>query len=694
MEHRYESWRRRVDGELGSADFEEELVHRIPVGVAEGVRIEPLYTPDHPSTGDSASRGLPGQAPFTRGARPARGSGAPPSGASWSCCARYCTDTLGQLNQEILDDLAGGIDSLWLEAGGNGAAIATLDDLDRVLNGVLPQAITTVFDCGVESLAGAALLVAWLDEHGFDPAGLDLRFAADPLATLAATGRLPAAWVEIDGELAALAKYCSKSLPRARALVVSTLPYHLGGAHPAQELGYAMATLLHYLRVLSAHGLSLGDAARQIELRVAVDQDFFMEIAKLRALRTLWSKLFAACQEEPSPPPFVHAVASGRTLSRKAPWTNLLRGTGEMLAAVVAGADRITNAGYKDGSPNPSALSRRIARNTHTILAEESHLGEVADAAGGSYYVEELSDRLARGGWAHLQEIEGRGGMAACLESGFVQEEVARSWGGRLHAIACREQPITGISEFAQLDEEVEECQPSTTEASTTRPESGRVLPRAAREPVAELPKQGECDLPALIAAARAGASLSQLAASQPRTQNLRAAAIPPQRDAEPFERLRERAETLSKGGLQAKLWVACLGTTASHTARANFARRAFAAGGLATAEATVEPSAEAGTEVAQLSGQFARSCSPVAVICGPDESYRAQGHSLARALKEAGAQQLLLVAKPGAEEEAWRRAGVDRFLHLGCDLLRVLEGVLLSLEARGLATRELGESS
>ncbi len=707
MNERYEVWRERVEKELGSADFEQELVNEVPAGVPGGLRVEPLYAPDHPSPQPPIALGLPGQPPYTRGGRLPRARDEAAGGASWSCCSRYVNRDLAEFNREIVADLTGGIDCLWLEVSaapvgqgqtgqgqvepgptGRRTPIATIGDLDRLLSGVLPQAITTIFDGGADVLPAAALLLAWLDEHGFDPADLDLRFAADPLGSLAQEGRLPATLAEIDAEAAALACYCDSSLPRSRALTVSTLPYHDGGAHPAQELACGMATLLHYLRLLTENGLSLASAARQIELRVAVDQDLFVEISKLRALRTLWSKVLAACGDPAPPAPFVHAVASRRTLSRRARWMNLLRGTGEVVAAVVAGAERITNVGYEEAFANPSERSRRIARNTHTILAEESHLGEIADPAGGSYYVEVLSDRIARDAWARLQEIERRGGMAECLRAGFIQEEVAKSWEGRLGAIARRRQVMTGVSEFAQLDEEPIDRSGKETATATKKASAEGETPAEI-----DLPANPDRRLASLVTAARAGASLTELAGTLPRGEPQTAKAIASRRDAQPYERLRDAADKLARAGRRPSVFLACLGPLAEHKDRSSFARRAFAAGGLAAVEGSIVEETEPQGVAARLAGEFARSGAAVVAICGSDAAYALHLPSLVAALGEAGAQRIVLVAKPDLEEDSRRRAAIDHFLHPGCDLLELLADSLQGCEAGATPPRTAEES-
>ncbi|MEC4021167.1 methylmalonyl-CoA mutase family protein, partial [Streptomyces sp. H27-D2] len=155
-----------------------------------------------------------------------------------------------------------------------------------------------------------------------------------------------------------------------------------------------------------------------------------------------------------------HAVTSAVMMSSRDPWVNMLRTTVACLGAGVGGADAVTVLPFDAALGLPDAFARRIARNTSSILIEESHLARVIDPAGGSWYVERLTDELAQAGWAWFQEIERSGGQAAALRSGLIAERLASTWASRSEDLAHRREPITGVSEFPNLAERRVEREP------------------------------------------------------------------------------------------------------------------------------------------------------------------------------------------------------------------------------------------
>lgn len=248
--------------------------------------------------------------------------------------------------------------------------------------------------------------------------------------------------------------------PSAVLATVSTLAYHEAGADAADEIEVALSTGAAYLGALVDAGLVPDEAARQVSLRVAVGRDTFVELAKLRALRVCWQKLLAAFGA--SGQPIVHAVASRRTLSGRDPWVNMLRVTTQVFAAAVGGADLVTPQAFDAALGEPSALGRRVARNTGLVLREESFLGRIGDASGGSYYFESLTDALAREGWKRFQQMEKAGGIAKLRADGTVAKRLEDAWHDRLRLIATRRTPLLGVSEFANLDEQLPAVAPAT----------------------------------------------------------------------------------------------------------------------------------------------------------------------------------------------------------------------------------------
>jgi methylmalonyl-CoA mutase len=236
-----------------------------------------------------------------------------------------------------------------------------------------------------------------------------------------------------------------------RALLVDGTALHDQGASDAQELGWAVATGVAYLRLLADEGFSVEHAARLVEFRLAATDEQFPTIAKLRAARRLWGRVLEASGATGEMA--LHAVTSRPMTSRRDPWVNMLRGTVAAFAAGVGGADSVTVVPFDEPLGVPDAFGRRIARNTSSLLIEESHVAAVADPAGGAYAVEKLTDDLAVAAWEELGRIESAGGALADAARAGVKERVRTVRAERDAQVADRSRPLTGVSEFPNLAE-------------------------------------------------------------------------------------------------------------------------------------------------------------------------------------------------------------------------------------------------
>jgi methylmalonyl-CoA mutase len=253
---------------------------------------------------------------------------------------------------------------------------------------------------------------------------------------------------------AALAGRCAAELPGVRAIVVDALPFHEAGGTDAQELGCALAAGTEYLRAMHAAGLSAVAAAGQLEFRYAATADQFATIAKLRAARRTWTRVLQQCgvpadaggQRQ-------HAVTSWPMLTRRDPYNNMLRGTLACFAAGVGGADAVTVTPFDAAIGLPDRLALRVARNLHALLAEESSVARVIDPAGGSWYVEDLSEQLAGRAWSFFRDIERAGGLRAALDSGLIATKLAASCQAHRDALSRGAETITGVSAFPQTGE-------------------------------------------------------------------------------------------------------------------------------------------------------------------------------------------------------------------------------------------------
>jgi methylmalonyl-CoA mutase len=431
-----EQWQRLVAKVLGGSDAGDAPERQLATITADGIEIAPLYVAD----ASRPSPGYPGQAPYVRG-RTAAGHR-----AGWDVRQRHQHPDPAAAREQIMEDLDGGVSSLWLGLGDGQIPIGALPD---VLADVYLDLAPVVLDAGDRFAEAADVYLGTAARRGVPAAELAGCLGADPLGVLARTG------AEGDLEAAAdLARRCSAEFPRVRAIVVDALPFHEAGGTEAQELGCALAAGLEYLRAMRRAGLSAGAAFGQLEFRYAATADQFTTIAKLRAARRVWARVAEQCGvDSGAGGQRQHAVSSWPMLTRRDPWNNILRATLACFAAGVGGADAITVAPFDAAIGQPDQLARRVARNVHALLVDESHVAQVIDPAGGSWYVEDFTEQLAARSWAWFQDIERSGGLRAALASGYIASELAASRVARRDALARRREAVTGVSEFPLVGE-------------------------------------------------------------------------------------------------------------------------------------------------------------------------------------------------------------------------------------------------
>lgn len=678
----YETWRALVERELSGAPFEKKLIKR----TYEGIDLQPLYTQrDHRTEDDSL--GFPGLPPFTRGARPL---GAVKS--KWNLRQEYANPEMAAANRAIQEDVDGGVTSvlLHLDAASRcgldpddpaaselvargGVAIYTADDLGLVLDGIRLDRVPIALDAGAAFLPAAAMLATHWQRQGiaFDHAlGA---FNADPWAVLAGTGRLPVAPPAALAMLADLAAWTAKNLPHVMAVGVDTSVYHNAGATAAQDLAFGMATAIEYLRALTSAGLGVDAASRQIVFRISLGTHHFLAIAKLRAGRTLWNRVVEACGGSPDSGGMqVDARLSRRVMTERDPYVNMLRNTVGVFAAGVGGAETITSLPFDYPAGSPTEFGRRVARNTALILMEEAHLHRVVDPAGGSWFLDTITEQLAQETWKILQEVERRGGMLAGLQSGWIADEIDAAFAPRAKNIASRKEGITGVSEFPNVKEELIELSdidPSALiPAATDRVSRSRLRCGSIGSLSTASSRMTEA-----VAAASQGASIGQLAAACGfQALAVEVEPITARSFAEPFEELRLASDDWeSQHGRRPRVFLANAGPAAHHTARTTYATNFFEAGGFEVVVGNGYRDADAAAQA------FAESGAGIAVICSSDQLYPDLVPRLAPQLKAAGARTVVLAGNPGANEGSWREAGVDRFIFIKCDVLGALQEML-----------------
>ncbi|RBY77766.1 methylmalonyl-CoA mutase [Geodermatophilus sp. TF02-6] len=523
-------WRELVAGVLrrsGREELPDPVEDALRVPVATGVTVAPLYTAE--DAGDLPTAvGVPGLAPFVRGAR----AGASPDPGGWDVRQRHASPDVAVTREAIAADLENGVTSLWLVLGEGAVPVEALGE---VLADVYLDLAPVSVSGGLS--AAEALLAHVSGRTDLAPGG---SLGLDPLGVHAASGR--------EQDLSGLADVARRAAdhPGLRTVTVDATVFADAGASAVEELGCSLAAGVAYLRALTAGGLAVDDAFAALEFRYAASADQFTTIAGLRAARRLWDRVGEVSGASPDArAQRQHAVTSSVMTTRHDPWVNMLRTTVACFAAGVGGADAVTVQPFDAALGLPDAFSRRIARNTQSLLVEEGHLARVLDPAGGSWYVESLTDSLAQAAWSWFTEIERAGGLAAALESGLVRDRIAAAWGERQERLAHREDAITGVSEFPDPAEELPRRQP----AVDPRPTGG--LPRV--------------------------------------------------RASQAYEELRDRAESADR---RPRVHLATIGPIARHTARATFAGNLFQAGGIETPSGEgTSGFADAGTTVTCICG-------------------------------------------------------------------------------------------
>ena len=508
-----------------------------------------------------------------------------------------------KVNERILADLEGGATSIQLVH-----APADVDALDAVLEGVHLELAGIHLD---DRHAADALMALWARRG--TGAGAIGSLGLDPIGALAATGGLA---TDSDTALDALtaAADAVAELPWVTVARADGRPYAEAGSGDVLEVAAMLSTAVAYLRRLVEHGSSVDDAVSRISCTLTVGPDQFLSIAKLRAARVCFARIVTASGGDAAGLR-VHATTASWMMSERDPWVNILRTTTAAFAAAAGGASAITIAPFDAPLGHPDDLGLRIARNTHHLLGEESGIGQVIDPAGGSWYVESLTDQLAENVWTEFQELEAAGGVVATLESGRLHEKIAANRSATEARVADRSAPLTGVTEFPDLDE--------------------RLLERP--------------DRPASVTVVDA------LTSNEP---------LPRFRAAAPFEALRDAADAAAQ---RPTVFGANLGPIAVHTARATFAANLFAAGGIAIS--TNDGFADAD----ELAAAFAESGCTTAVLCSSDTTYGEWGAAAAAALKQAGARHVWLAGAPRDHVDSLRAAGVDELITLGGPALETL---------------------
>ena len=608
-------WRTAVAGVLAKStrrDVDElgpEPEGMLETSTYEGFAIRALYT----ALDELPEPPLPGEWPYLRGGDALRDVKSGWKVAEAIPAGRVAGVAAEEVNAAVLAALAEGVSALLIRVGESGVVP---QQLAKVLEGVYLSMAPVVLDAGAEYRAAFEVLHELVAEVEPDQrATLSVDLGADPLT--ASLSDRPTPPIE---EVVAVAKQVAGE-HGVRAITIDGPAFHNLGANATWELAGSIAAAVSYLRVLTESGLSVGDALRQISFRLAADDDQFLDIAKMRALRQLWARVAEVVGEPDGGAAVLHAETSLPMMTQRDPWVNMLRTTLAAFGAGVGGADTVLvypfDVAIPGGFPGmATSFARRMARNVQLLLLEESHVGRVLDPAGGSWFVEDLTNQLAQQAWERFQAIEQHGGFTKAHD--FVAEQIGDVAARRIDDVAHRRTAVTGVSEYPNLGE------------------------------------------PAL-----------------PQTDSLHSplAAGKLVRYAVEFEALRDRSDAyLDRTGTRPQVLLLPLGPLAEHNIRTTFATNLLASGGIEA----VNPGTVEADDVEKAVGDAG---SPtVAVICGTDNRYSSEAAAVVEGARWAGVDHVCLAGPQKAVADAEHQP--DEFLTAKINAVEALSGLLSRLGA------------
>ena len=586
-----ELWKEKIVEDLKGADYEKKMVWK----TNEGFSVNPFYRKEDVNT--AVATELPGEFPYTRGNSTQN---------NWLIRTEIVADDATVANSKAIKMIKEGVTAIGFKLKSSALSAGYIEQL---LCGIDPQEIELNFDTCIKRAAElATLLVSYYKSKGYELAAISGSLNYDPLGKELCKGKIIEDYTT---EIKAIAK-ATEEMPKFRIVAVNAIALNNSGAYITQELGYALAWGNEYMQAMTDAGIDGCKAAKMVKFNFGISSNFFMEIAKFRAARLLWSKIveqYTPCKEACKM--VVHAETTSFNLTLFDSYVNMLRTQTEAMSAAIAGVESITVKPYDSVYETPTDFAERIAKNQQLILKHESHLDAVADPAGGSYYVESLTASIAAEAWKLFLQTEEAGGFGAAIKSGEIKAKAEASATERRTALARRKEILLGTNQY-----------PNFTETSNGKK------------------------------AVSAACSCSE------------GEGLKPSRLGEEFEQLRLATEN---SGKRPKAFMLTIGNLAMRQARAQFSCNFLATAGYEVIDNLGFGSVEEGAKAA-LDAQ-----ADIVVICSSDDEYAEYAIPAYEAVKDKA---LFIVAGAPACSEELQKAGIENFIHVRVNVLETLKAL------------------
>ena len=618
----YAAWKEAAAAALKGAPFEKVMLTR----TYEGITLEPLYTEDH-TPNPASARSFPSGAPMLRGTK---ASGY--LGGAWEI-AQDCTyPTPEATASAIKHELERGATTITFRAGDPPATrVSSTTDAKKALDGI--DTSERPFHVYAASSDAVKFLIKAAGELG-TPGALKGCIGLDPIGECLLQGKVPDDAARLFDSVAEVIRAAEDS-PGLRTVLLRGAVFHDAGANAAQEAAYVLTNAIEIAYELQSRGFDIDDFARSVRFEFELGSNFFMEIAKIRAVRAVWSRVAeefsGPLRDESSMKAEIFGRTSFFTKTIYDPYVNMLRNATEAFSAVMGGVDGLTVAPFDEAARPGGEFSRRVARNSQIMLQEEFHLTAPIDPAGGSWYIEYLTEELSRKIWSEIQDIQASGGMLACVKSGRIQSAINDVLTERFRKLASRSDRAVGINMYVNISE----ASPKRVSRPETHPAAGGV------------------SVPPLL----------------------------PRRWTEQFEELRSTTEEYrARTGDNVKVFLANMGPLSQHKARADFIT------GFMEVAAFEIIGNDGWNTTDECADAAAASGADAAVICSSDAAYPEIVPPLARRIKEKKPSMKVYLAGSPAEEvkRSYADAGVDGFVNVRSDCLSVLKDMQKEKGMRG----------
>jgi methylmalonyl-CoA mutase len=610
-------WAELIRNDLNGADYREKLMW----DTMEGITVAPFYTKDDFLKKEYTPSHI--------------------QTSNWLCCELVTGSSISKANESLGKALDGGADACLIQSritvdpdqnqiNISGVPVQSRADMEQLIEGTGHKA-ELIFDCGMASAAMVSMLSSF-GNHLFQCSAV-----FDPLTETAKTGYFPVPEQEMKKIIQDLCVHAGPNI-----LCANGAFYHNAGATIIQELGITLAIGSEYLAITDENSAS--STANNMFLKLGTGPLFFPEIAKYRAIRVLWAQMLHAYGIKNHKPLRIFAETGKTNKTISDPHNNLLRSVTEAMSAIIGGADMMMAYPFDSASGETDLFSLRIARNIQHILKEEAHFNKTDDPSSGSYYIEILTDKIARESWKYFQNIEKQGGFLRALKNGFIQQEILASAKTRENEYATGRRVLTGTNQYPNPSEKLRAEESITTTVALN-----------AKPDIARKEKADGFKFLNYKNAFASGAMLGDLLGGLITPDKEKFSSIQPFRAGKAFDAIKLRTQDqITKYGRRPYVMLILVGNERWRTARAQFARNVFECAGF-------EVNSSAGFTKKE------NGAADIYVLCSSDDGYekftdKFKGHFSGKGI-------LVLAGKPAGKEDQYKEMGIDEFIFKGMNL-------------------------